>query len=65
MRTIIRARVSNDSNDYAPIVLAFHNDNMAAFAHLTVEQAQHLITEVAAAVSHYKQREATRKKGKQ
>lgn len=56
--TTMNIAVCNAENDLTPITVAYHDETVSAFLNLTVEEAQHLVTELAAGISRRKHYEA-------
>lgn len=56
--TSMNVAVKNTENEPEPIVVTLHDETVSAVAYLSVEEAQNLVTEVAAGISRRKHYEA-------
>lgn len=61
--TTTKVAVNNTQNHPSPIVVTLHDETLSSSVFLTVEEAQNLVTEVAAGIARRKQHEAQHAKG--
>ena len=63
--TTMKVAVNNTENHPSPIIVMFHDEAVSSSVSLTVEEAQNLVTEIAAGISRRKQYEAQHAEGEQ